>query len=415
MPITAPHPSVTPLATAPTLRTSPLGSYALCPDPVFILGAPRSGTSILAWALAQHPRLCGGAESNLLHHLFGDRHIDTAFEALQEQHGSSWLREAGVERDAFLRYVGLGINALYTSRSDGRRWIEKSVPNTLMANVIGEMFPGGSFIHIVRDGRQVVHSMVNAGFPDPTISDFPSACRTWRTFVELADAFCAADPYRSLTVYYERLIASPELEFRRILRFLDLEDDGAPADYVRSHRINSSFASAPQGPAGQKAGWRAWTDEQRQIFWEVAGTTLREHYLVSPEELDALRPAGAEPLLTSTPVPDAAECPPIPFPSATRSWQRQHRAVEQHLRDVQGYVRALEQQIQEQTVRVEELSATRNQYEAAIGKHQTVRAEQVVQVRPPDARLARRADSRPARLAWWAGRMLSTLRWRAAT
>ena len=79
---------------------------------------------------------------------------------------NNWLRDAGMERAEFFRHLGMGVNAVYSSRSDGRRWIDKSIPNTLMADVIGEMFPGASFIHIVRDGRQVVHSMMHA--PSPT-------------------------------------------------------------------------------------------------------------------------------------------------------------------------------------------------------------------------------------------------------
>src|SRR3954467_9644720 len=111
-------PAASGFAAAPATVPSPVRpSGALCPDPVFILGAPRSGTSILVWALAQHPRLKGSAESNLLYHLFGDGHIETVFEALHDQPGSSWLREAGIERADFLRHLGLGINSLFSSRS----------------------------------------------------------------------------------------------------------------------------------------------------------------------------------------------------------------------------------------------------------------------------------------------------------
>src|SRR3954469_7285830 len=86
--------AVFPAFSAPTVLPSPARpAGGLCPDPVFIIGAPRSGTSILVWALAQHPRLWGGPESNLLYHLYGDGHIDTVFEALTTQFGSSWLRE----------------------------------------------------------------------------------------------------------------------------------------------------------------------------------------------------------------------------------------------------------------------------------------------------------------------------------
>ena len=69
-------PVISTATTLPVPRPAPARpERALCPDPVFILGAPRSGTSILVWALAQHPEFWGSAESNMLYHLFGDGHL----------------------------------------------------------------------------------------------------------------------------------------------------------------------------------------------------------------------------------------------------------------------------------------------------------------------------------------------------
>jgi hypothetical protein len=158
------------------------------------------------------------------------------------------------------------------------------------------------------------------------------------------------------------------------------------------------------------AGWHGWTDEQRQIFWEEAGSTLREYCRVPPEELDALRPTGAWPRSDRASAPDAVGRQPIALPSATHSWQQQLRAVEGHLREVQAYVRTLEQQVREQTLRAEELSAALHEHKATVGERRTARADEAVRTRPRGDELARLASSRPARLFRWAGRM----RWRAA-
>jgi hypothetical protein len=386
-PIPAGAADVSIAADGPASRRSP---GALCPDPIFILGAPRSGTSILVWALAQHPELWGGPESNLLHHLFGDGQIETVFEALHDQHGSSWLREAGVGRGELLRHLGLGVNALFSSVTEGRRWIDKSLPNTLMADVIAEMFPRASFIHIVRDGRQVVHSMIHAGFPDPTVSDFPSACRTWRTFVEHADAFCTSHPSRSLTVSYERLVAAPDREFRRIQRFLGLDRDDGSAAYFRSHRVNSSFASAPGSPAERSpaACWAAWTDEQRRIFWDEAAATLREYCRVPLDELEAMRPPGAAPLTerpASTVASRAADRAAVAEPSATRS---------------------LQQQLRERTAWAVELAAALEHRDATIRSLMAAHDEQAVRARRLEARLHRLERSLTVRLYRVARRIL---------
>ena len=53
---------------------------AVCPDPVFIIGSPRSGTTVLAMALAQHPLFWASDESFILFDLFGMGKLDKAFQ-----------------------------------------------------------------------------------------------------------------------------------------------------------------------------------------------------------------------------------------------------------------------------------------------------------------------------------------------
>src|SRR5262245_28255031 len=95
-----------------------------CPKPIFIIGSPRSGTTILAWSLAQHSQLWTSAESDFLFHLFGNGHAERAFRKATEVAGDRWLKAEGVGKEVFLGFLGLGLNALYTSRSRGKRWID---------------------------------------------------------------------------------------------------------------------------------------------------------------------------------------------------------------------------------------------------------------------------------------------------
>src|SRR5918995_5110059 len=146
----------------------------LCPHPVFIIGAPRSGTSILGWSLAHHNQLWTSRESHILDDLFGNDRFYEAFKRAKSLPGGTWLQEQDVERDEFLKYLGLGLNALFTSRSQGRRWIDNTPSYTLMVDVLADMFPGAVFLHILRDGRRVVHSMMNFAnrLADAHIADY---------------------------------------------------------------------------------------------------------------------------------------------------------------------------------------------------------------------------------------------------
>jgi Sulfotransferase family len=279
----------------------------VCPNPVFIIGSPRSGTTVLARSLAQHSEFWASGESYVLFFLFANRAVENAYERAMGIPGPRWLRSEDVSQEEFLAYVGAGVNALFTSRSEGRRWVDHTPLYTRVADTLADAFPGASFLHIVRDGREVVSSMLNFAnaVPDAAVgrfllqsvvwaSDMRDACDAWRHHVERAMAFCDEHPDRAKVVRYEDLVAAPETTFRSIHRFLGVADEEGPARFFASRRINSSFRGRPRRSASEL--WEAWDEEQRRTFAEIAGPTMVKCEYSTPDELgnlvDADRPAG---------------------------------------------------------------------------------------------------------------------------
>jgi len=95
----------------------PIKSVSICPNPIFVVGCPRSGTSVLAHSLARHSQMWLGPESDYIAPLAClAKELYTFGTQRGELH---WLSNQGVTLDEFLEYIGLGINALYTNRPDG--------------------------------------------------------------------------------------------------------------------------------------------------------------------------------------------------------------------------------------------------------------------------------------------------------
>jgi Sulfotransferase family len=280
----------------------------ICSNPVFVIGSPRSGTTMLARSLAEHSELWASGESDVLFFLFANGFVERSFDRAIEIPGRRWLRLEDVSREEFLAHLGMGINALITSRSEGRRWIDHTPQYALIVETLAEVFPGASFIHILRDGRDVVHSMLNFAdaVPDPAVrrflkqdvpwaTDMRRASDEWRDHVEAAMAFCDGHSDRATVVRYEDLVAAPQTTFRTIHRFLGIADEEGPARFLASRRINSSFGEGPRLSASEL--WGAWDEEQRRVFAEVAGATMLRCGYSAPDELgrpaDADRVAGA--------------------------------------------------------------------------------------------------------------------------
>jgi glycosyltransferase involved in cell wall biosynthesis len=273
---------------SPSVRTISDGRApvaTICPHPVFIIGSPRSGTTVLAHSLAEHSEFWVSGESDVFFYLFADRFIERAYQRAMNVPGPRWLRLEGVSEEEFLAHVGMGVNALITSRSEGRRWIDQTPHYTGIAGSLAGLFPGASFLHILRDGREVVHSMLNFAdsIPDAAVgshlretvawaTDMRSACETWRQHVDTAMAFRDERPDRAMVVRYDELVDAPSEVFRGIHQFLGSANEDGPANFLASKRINSSFG---RGPRLDAAGiWESWDEEERRLFREVAGPTM---------------------------------------------------------------------------------------------------------------------------------------------
>lgn len=280
--------------------SGPPQTFRYCPDPVFVIGSPRSGTTALARALGTHGAFFVGDETFFLWELFAQRRLEEVFARWAGRPSSSWLRREGVAEGEFLAAAGLGINALFTSRAGERRWVDHTPHHCHMADTLAGMFPGARFVHVLRDGREVVNSMIHvaatlsadevaamreAGFLPPWAHDFHAACSTWRDAVRAADGFATRCPDRVMTVVHRDLEREPERVMGTVLRFLVAADEPGPAAFLRRERINSSFTPPGGVPAGayrRPDPWAGWSAERRALFRDVAGAEMERLGLVDP-------------------------------------------------------------------------------------------------------------------------------------
>ena len=85
--------------------------------PIFVVGSPRSGTSILTWCLGQHPNLFPVPESDWM----GDFAVTLAigYQVGAARGIFSMLSAMGISRDEFFSHIGTSINSLvFKRRSD---------------------------------------------------------------------------------------------------------------------------------------------------------------------------------------------------------------------------------------------------------------------------------------------------------
>ena len=250
-------------------------------EPIFIGGAGRSGTSLLRTILNAHSRIAIGAELKVTPEIarFWQRmtryssHLDHYFN----------LNERDLN-DAFAQFIISLLRKKWEQTSKSRLG-EKTPNNIFVFPHLHRIFPNSPLLHIVRDGRDVVRSLLkqnwaNADGEPLAITRDPEAAATyWRKAVtagqRAAQKFpTLADRYHEIR--YEALVTDTEQTVRAIIDHVEeLWEPGV----LEFHKQEGSVYDHVYRPISSDSVGRWHTDltpQQKAAVRDVAGDLLIE-------------------------------------------------------------------------------------------------------------------------------------------
>jgi len=197
--------------------------------PFFIVGCPRSGTSLLRDLLRSHRRISIPGESHFIPGYFrgyGNPHDDMEARRLAERIlGLHWVRawrlQLTPESFAGDRTFRQLVSRLFSAHAAGQgreRWGDKTPHYVREIPTLVEIFPDCRIIHIYRDGRDVALSWLRVRFQPRNLF---TAARMWREYVGAGRRAGRNLPSESyMEVRYESLLARPEETMRRVCDFI---------------------------------------------------------------------------------------------------------------------------------------------------------------------------------------------------
>jgi hypothetical protein len=296
-----------------------LGLSASLPEPrqlpmPFIVGAPRSGTTLLRFMLDAHSDLAIPPETGFL---IPCAQLNTQKECLEEElvhtivnfplDAPAWedfqISEADFRariREVRPLAVAAGVRAfyeLYAARFGKRRWGDKTPLYCLHLGVIENHLPEAHFVHIIRDGRDAALSLQNLWFSPGT--DIATLAAYWRRAVGAARAQGAGCRHY-LEVRYEDLVLRTEEVLRQICSFLELSFEPAMLRYfersperlqehrertrtngqvvvTKDQRLEQQRQTVQPPDASRIFAWKHSMSQEEQVqFAQIAGDLLRE-------------------------------------------------------------------------------------------------------------------------------------------
>lgn len=193
--------------------------------PVFIVGMPRSGTTLAEQILASHPAAFGAGE---LPFWVG---AEAAYAATSQQQSVTPEQHAKITAD----YLQL----LAQRAGDASRVVDKMPGNTVSLGLIHALLPNARIIHMQRDPLDTCLSIYGHNFANghPYASDLDDLVHQYREYLRLMAHWRSVLPAGSLLeLPYEGLIAEQEAWSRRLVEFIDLPWDPGCLDFHKTAR-----------------------------------------------------------------------------------------------------------------------------------------------------------------------------------
>jgi len=254
------HEAMARLAAAGTFNPASTTEQDDGAQPIFIIGMPRSGTTVLERMLGNHSQIASAGE-------LGDFAQQLRWAA--DQAGRALLDPALLQALATLDYAAVGEGYLRQTRwrlNGQRRFIDKLPPNYLLAGPIARALPQAVIVYVRRDPMAVCFSNYRAMFGDSYgySYDFDALAAHHAAHAQLMQAWQQHLPGRVLEIDYEAMVADPDAALARVLESCGLAPEQGGSDLTRNAAATATLSSVQvREPvhARNVEEWRRYADQ----------------------------------------------------------------------------------------------------------------------------------------------------------
>ena len=201
-------------------------------SPIFILGMPRSGTSLVEQILSSHSEVFGAGERiiivKLLQKYFGEKNLSLFFED-----------DKNFNKDLFSIIGKEYVYAIKNISDNSARFTDKLPENFFWIGLIKLILPNAKILHCSRDPRDNCFSLFKNYFPNNSLDysyNLHNVVEYYNLYYDLMNYWKNLFPKFIFEVKYENLVSNTEKEIRSMLNFCDLQWDNKCLDFYKNKR-----------------------------------------------------------------------------------------------------------------------------------------------------------------------------------
>lgn len=230
--------------------------------PIFIVGLPRSGTTVLDRILGNHSRVVSGGELNA---------FAMAMALTMDRPWNQPPTAAHVGAAASLDFVEVGARYLERTRDlygGSDCLVDKNPLNVFHAGFIARALPQAKILCLLRDPMDVCFSNFKELFPGGGYNysyDLGGLASYWLEFRALVDHWSRTLPNQFMVVNYENMVAAPERIAGEVFNFCGLSLEPGCADITRNTAPVSTASSSQVRSPIHSAGIGAWRRYEQQL------------------------------------------------------------------------------------------------------------------------------------------------------
>ncbi len=267
---------------APRLTLQDADGSGFGETPIFIIGAQRSGTSLLRRILDSHSRITCPPESKFILPLA---------QVLNDRKSLAGWESMGFDRGEVERAMGKFIRSFfdtYTSAQGKARWAEKTPNYVDCLPELWDMFgPSVQFIYILRHGLDVANSLADPHRHYPAIDEFMeqaggnapvAAGLFWADKNRKILKFQEAHPEAGYVIRYEELTTAPEVALKPMFEFLNEPWEPEVIDYDRfPHHAGFGDPDVKRRKTVEpnSGKYKSWPEETQRQVRQACGEMLQ--------------------------------------------------------------------------------------------------------------------------------------------